>query len=97
MPSKVQERPEHWLVNAATGGVLAGGGPEPGWSTTVTVEARLASLVVAARPDQAPGGTGPLSASSAAIRPLPVPMDSSRGVAPAGGTQSVVVDDLSAQ
>ena len=62
------------------------------------VAARLGSLVVAVSPGQAPDGTGaPLSASSAAIRPLPLPMVSSRAVTPAGGTQSVVVDDLSAQ
>jgi hypothetical protein len=60
--------------------------------------ALLAAFVVAVSPPAVPEATGdPLSASSALMYPLPEPMVSSREVTPPGGTQSVVVEDLSAQ
>ena len=69
-----------------------------GERTTLIMVARLAAFVVAVRPPALPVGTGaPLSATRAAISPLPEPTRTSLVTVPAGAVQLVVVDDLSAQ
>jgi hypothetical protein len=64
----------------------------------LTVAAREAASVVAVSPPAVPVGTAaPLSATSDAMCPPPVPTNSSRTTAPLGALQSVVNDDLSAK
>jgi hypothetical protein len=86
-------------VNDATGAESTGGGAGvAGCRTMLRVAAWEAASVVAVNPPALPTATGPpLSASNDEIRPPPEPITSERDVTAAGGTQSVVADDLSDQ